>query len=42
MLLQTVEARLDAKIEASTAHVEEKVTARLTEAIKMFEGLIKA
>ena len=41
-LLQTVEARLEAKMEASTAQVEEKFNARFTDAIKMFEGLIKA
>ena len=29
-------------MEASTAQVEEKFNARFTDAIKMFEGLIKA
>jgi hypothetical protein len=41
-LLHIIEERLDAKIEAQTAHVEEKFNERFTEAIKMFEGLITA
>jgi hypothetical protein len=41
-MLHTIEARLDTKIEASTAGVEERLTARLNDAIKMFEGHIKA
>lgn len=41
-LLHTIEARLDAKIEAQTAHVEKHFNARFSDALKMFEGLITA